>query len=206
MSEVQERDGRKPGGRGVLVGALAALVALVVLYAVVAVVFKSGRAQGLKPLATGEMSKLQVAKEDQPPPALTAEGPDGKAVNLAQFRGKVVVVNLWATWCAPCVKEMPTLAKLQADYGAKGLQVLPVSLDKGDEIAKAKAFLADKPPLRFFHADYSLAFQLMPVEQGLPTTILYDRDGHERARLAGGADWSSPEARKVIDRLLAGKA
>ena len=205
MSGVQEDGGRGTGKRRWWIGAGAALLALVVLYAAVAVIFKSGGG-GLKPLATGEMAKLQVAGAPAPAPALVAEGPDGKPVTLSDLKGRVVVVNLWASWCAPCVKEMPTLARLQADYGSKGLQVLPISLDKGAEIDKARAFLADKAPLRFYHADYSLAFSLMPKEQGLPTTILYGRDGRERARLAGGADWTSPEARKVIDRLLAAGA
>ncbi|MEI9965493.1 MAG: TlpA disulfide reductase family protein [Caulobacteraceae bacterium] len=115
-----------------------------------------------------------------------------------------MLVNLWATWCAPCVKEMPTLAQLQSAYAGKPVKVMAVSLDKGDaDIAKARAFIADKPPLAFYHGDYALAFALNPPAEGLPTTIIYDRTGQERARLSGGADWSTPEARAVIDRLLA---
>ena len=81
--------------------------------------------------------------------------------------------------------------------------VAPISLDKGDaDIAKARAFIADKAPLKFYHGEYSLAFTITPPAEGLPTTILYDRTGRERARLSGGADWSTPEAHAVIDRLL----
>ena len=206
MSGVQNGGKRGRGARGLALGAGLALVALLLVYAAAGLLFKSDSGQGLKPLAKGEMAKLQVGAAGEPPPALQASGPDGKTVSLADLKGRVVVVNLWASWCAPCVKEMPTLAKLQADYAGKGLKVLPISLDKGDDVAKAKLFLADKPPLQFYHADYSLAFALMPTEQGLPTTILYDRTGREQARLAGGADWSSPEARAVIARLLAAKS
>jgi thiol-disulfide isomerase/thioredoxin len=116
----------------------------------------------------------------------------------------VVVVNLWATWCAPCVKEMPTLAKLQEAYAGKPVKVMAISLDKGQpDIDKARAFIADKAPLVFYHGDYGLAFSVDPPTEGLPTTLIYDRSGHERARLTGGADWSTPEARAVLDRVLA---
>ncbi len=149
------------------------------------------------------MAKLVVADKPAAQP-ISAEGPDGKTVNLADLKGDVVVVNLWASWCAPCVREMPTLAALQARYAGKPVKVLAISLDKGPEdLAKAKAFIADKPPLVFYRGDYGMAFSITPAAEGLPTTILVGRDGRERARLSGGADWSTPEARAVIDRLLA---
>ena len=85
--------------------------------------------------------------------------------------------------------------------------MLAISLDKGQpDIDKAKAFIADKQPLLFYHGEYSLAFAVDPPTEGLPTTILYDRAGRERARLSGGADWSTPEAHAVLDRLLAAKS
>jgi len=153
------------------------------------------------------MAKLEVADKPAAPAAITAEGPDGKLIDLRAFKGQVVVVNLWATWCAPCVKEMPTLARLQQEYAGKPVKVLAISLDKGaDDIAKAKSFIADKPPLGFYHGQYSLAFSIDPPAEGLPTTILYDREGRERARLAGGADWSTPQAKAVLDRLLSMKS
>jgi thiol-disulfide isomerase/thioredoxin len=152
------------------------------------------------------MAKLVVDDKPTPQP-LQAQGPDGKPMTLTEFRGQVVVVNLWATWCAPCVKEMPTLAQMQSRYAGKGVKVLPISLDKGEaDIAKAKAFIADKPPLAFYHGDYALAFALTPPTEGLPTTLLFDRSGKERARLVGGADWSTGQADKIVDRLLAEKS
>ena len=209
MSEVQN-DGGKPGSppsgkpAGLLWAALGLIAVLAVLYGAIALVFKSGREEGLKPLVTGEMAKLVVADKPGAPPNISAKGPDGEPVTLAGFKGQIVVVNLWATWCAPCVKEMPALAKLQSAYAGQAVKVVPISLDKGDaDIAKARAFIADKAPLRFYHGDYNLAFTVVdPPAEGLPTTILYDRTGHERARLSGGADWSTPEAHAVIDRLL----
>jgi len=160
--------------------------------------------EGLKSLAKGEMAKLVVPDKVPSPTDIGAQGPNGESVRLSDLKGQIVVVNLWATWCAPCVKEMPTLAKLQSDYAAKPVKVLAISLDKGPEdIAKAKAFIGAKPPLKYYHGEYSLAFAISPPAEGLPTTILYDRSGRERARLSGGADWSTPEARAVLDQLLA---
>jgi hypothetical protein len=102
---------------------------------------------------------------------------------------------------------MPTLAQLQSRYAGKPVKVLPISLDKGaDDIAKAKAFISDKAPLGFYHGDYAMAFAITPAAEGLPTTLIFDRSGRERARLEGGADWSTPEASRVIDALLAQKS
>ena len=204
MSEVQQGGGKTWGGKAKLVWAGLAIVAIVAaLYAGRSLIFKSAGDGDLKPLARGEMSKLVVADKPAAPPAIIAQTADGGTLSLADLNGQVVVVNLWATWCAPCVHEMPTLARLQAANAGKPVKVMAISLDKGDEdIAKARAFIADKRPLDYYRADYSLAFSLLPPEGGLPTTIIFDRQGHERARLAGGADWSTSDAQAVIDRLL----
>ena len=158
--------------------------------------------QGLEP--PPQLAALALEKAPQAAPDVAFTDAAGTRHALSTFRGRYVLLNLWATWCAPCVKEMPTLAKLQSEYAGKPVKVIAISLDKGDaDVAKARAFIADKAPLQFYHGDYSLAFSLTPAAEGLPTTLLFDRDGRERARLAGGADWSTPEAKAVIDRLLA---
>jgi thiol-disulfide isomerase/thioredoxin len=204
MSQVQNDGTQTPRKRGAIVWLLVGLIAVAAaLYGAIWFAAKSGHGAGLKDLAKGEMSKLVVAEKWTPPPAITAQDADGRTVTLSALKGQVVVVNLWATWCAPCVKEMPTLAKLQGAYAGQEVKVLPISLDKGPEdIAKAKAFIADKAPLKFYHGDYDLAFSLNPPAEGLPTTLIFDRNGRERARLSGGADWSTPEAKAVLDRVL----
>ena len=204
MSETQ--GGGSPAKRPNPLIALAAAVVLVAaLYAGYAVIFKP-HGGDLKSLATGAMARLTVAAKPAPQP-IQAQGPDGKPISLSDLKGQVVVVNLWATWCAPCKEEMPTLAKLQSRYAGKDVKVLPISLDKGDDnIAKAKAFIADKAPLGFYHGDYALAFAITPATEGLPTTLIFDRSGRERARLEGGADWSTAQADRVIDALLAEKS
>ena len=184
---------------------LALIVIVAALYAGYALLFKP-HGGDLKSLATGPMAKLVVDDKPMPQP-IQAQGPDGQAMKLSDFKGQVVVVNLWATWCAPCVKEMPTLAQMQTRYAGKGVKVLAISLDKGDgDIGKAKAFIANNAPLSFYHGDYALAFALTPPTEGLPTTLIFDRTGVERARLVNGADWSSGQADKVIDSLLAAKS
>ncbi|HTX49350.1 MAG TPA: TlpA disulfide reductase family protein [Caulobacteraceae bacterium] len=126
----------------------------------------------------------------------------GKTHTLAEFKGRAVVLNLWGTFCAPCVAEMPTLAKLAHETEGQPVVVLPVSVDPEGERANAEAFLARSPGLTFYSdPDYGLAFGLKPPVAGLPTTILIDRDGVVRARVAGGADWSGPAALKVVQAL-----
>jgi thiol-disulfide isomerase/thioredoxin len=203
MSETQ--GGGAPAGKSkALFAVVAAVVIVAALYAGYALVFKPRG--DLKSLATGPMAKLVVDAKPATQP-IQALGPDGKSLSLADFKGDVVVVNLWATWCAPCVKEMPTLAQLQSRYAGKPVKVLPISLDKGaDDIAKAKAFIADKAPLGFYRGDYAMAFAITPAAEGLPTTLIFDRAGRERARLEGGADWSTPQAGRIVDALLAEKS
>lgn len=160
-------------------------------------------APDLKALAKGEMAKLIVAETPAPPAAILIEGPNGKPIDLAAFKGKVTLVNLWATWCAPCKIEMPKLAALQAAYAGKPLAVVPVSLDREAAVPKARAFIAGLPPLAFHHAQMDVAFQLKPPAPGFPTTLILDKQGRERARLAADADWSGRDARAVVDALLA---
>ena len=138
----------------------------------------------------------------KPVPELTFLDANGSEVTLADFRGEVVVLNLWATWCAPCRREMPSLDRLQAKYGGDGLEVIALSLDRGD-IAKVRAFFDEL-------AISSLALYQDPkgrvgrelAAPGLPTTVVIDRAGQEVGRLLGPAEWDSPEALAVIERLM----
>ena len=157
----------------------------------------------LKSLATGGMAKLQETAP-KAPPAKTFVDAEGKALSLADLKGQVLVVNLWATWCAPCKQEMPTLAKLQAAYEGKPVKVVAISIDRLADTQAAKDFIAQNAPLAFYQeASMELPFLFQPEAQGFPTTLLYDKAGLERARVVGEADWSTPEAKAVVDRLLA---
>ncbi len=158
----------------------------------------------LKSLATGQMKSLTVEVSPAPAPAAPFTDAAGKTHTLAEFKGKVVVLNLWATWCAPCVEEMPTLAKLQTATQGQPVAIVPVSVDAADDVANAQAFIAKRPPLPFYSdPKYGLAFAFKPPAEGLPTTVLIDAAGNVRARVSGGADWSGPDAQKVIAALEA---
>lgn len=209
MSEPATSEEIRQAKRRQLFMLLAALVVvLAVLYGAIAL-FAKGRHHGgadLKPLATDGMSKMAVLDKPAAAPVDPIEGADGKPLTIADMKGKVVVLNLWATWCAPCRKEMPTLAQLQSAYAGKPVVIAAVSTDKDDDIAKARAFVGEHKPLAFYHVATAWAFGLAPPVQGFPTTLIFDKSGRERARVEGEADWSSVQARAVIDALLAEKA
>jgi thiol-disulfide isomerase/thioredoxin len=191
--------------RGPLAYALwgvALIGAAVVLYVIIHALIKPAGGGDLKALAKGEMAKLQPAATPAPEPATPFLDAGGKTVQLADLKAPIVVVNLWATWCAPCVKEMPTLARLAAAYPGRIL-VAPISMDRADDREKARAFIAQYPPLAFYQdTKLALPFALSPPAEGFPTTIIYDRLGHEKARLSAGADWDGPDAHAVFDALL----
>ena len=148
--------------------------------------------------------KLEHPADGQAPPAYVFKDADGKTVTPASFKGKVVVMNLWATWCAPCKLEMPTLAKLAQSYAGKPVEVVAVSIDKPDALEQAKAFIGQNAPLKLYNdPEGKLPFILKPSAVGMPTTLILGKDGLERGRISGEADWAGDGARKVIDKVLA---
>ena len=156
----------------------------------------------LQSLAKGEMKSLTVEAKPSPAPPTPFVDAAGKTHTLAEFKGKVVIANLWATWCAPCVQEMPTLARLAEQTRGQPVAIVPISLDREEDRANAEAFIAKRPPLPFYNdPKFALAYDVKPPAQGLPTTFLIDRSGIVRARVAGGADWSGPDALRVIEAL-----
>lgn len=158
----------------------------------------------LKDLAKGEMAKLTVPAEATVAPVQSFVDATGKTTRIADFKGRVTVVNIWATWCAPCVIEMPTLAKLAAEYKGEPVEVVAISIDRPQDADKAKAFIAKHAPLAFYHdPKMSMPFAMKPAAVGMPTTIIYGPDGMERARISGEADWSGKDAKAVIDKVLA---
>ena len=135
----------------------------------------------------------------QPAPDTVFKDPDGEAISLAEFKGVPTLVNLWASWCGPCVKELPTLDKLAAAHRIDGqLGVIAVSEDSGPQ-GSVKAFLAKLKVTdlgAFQDADMKLTDAL--GIQTMPTTILYDGAGQEVWRFVGDLDWTSAEARALL--------
>ena len=132
-------------------------------------------------------------------PATIFQDPDGGDISIAQFKGVPTLVNLWATWCGPCIKELPTLDKLAASHAVDGqLGVISVSQDTSDQKA-VKDFLANLgvKDIGAYH-DGSMALSSALGVQTMPTTVLYGSDGKEIWRYIGDLDWTGPEAVKLV--------
>jgi thiol-disulfide isomerase/thioredoxin len=140
----------------------------------------------------------------QAAPDATFFNPEGGEIDLAAFRGSPVLVNLWATWCAPCVKELPTINTVAREHDKDGaLGVIAVSQDMGEQ-GSVEAFLKKLKvdDLGAYH-DPKMALSGALDAQVLPTTILYDAEGKEVWRYVGDLDWTSDEARKLLAELPA---
>jgi thiol-disulfide isomerase/thioredoxin len=126
----------------------------------------------------------------------------GKERSLADWRGKVVLLNLWATWCLPCRKEMPALDRLQREMGSDTFQVVAVSVDRTG-LAGAKKFLADTGAETLaLYADPTARMGVTLRAAGLPATLLLDRQGREIGRLLGPAEWDGEDARRLIGAAM----
>lgn len=195
----------KARSRWALWAALALLAAggLVVLYVLFAASSKPDATSGLSRFATGEMSRLEVLQDPPPMPSRTLRTAEGGETTLAAYSGEILVVNLWATWCAPCMDEMPTLGALQRRFEGR-LKVIPISVDSEADLERAQRELADLSggSLPFLN-DMSRGVLFDVRAPGLPVTIIYDRNGRELARLAGGANWGGGEAETLMEAVIA---
>ena len=174
-----------------------------VLYTALIVAANAAAAEpALEALAEGDMKKLRFHETPKDVPEVTLSRADGGEAALSDYRGEPVVLNFWATWCAPCREEMPSLDRLQAEMGDRievvtvatgrnstagirrffeetGVEHLPMLIDPGQEMARNMAVL------------------------GLPVTVILDAEGREVARLTGGAEWDSESARAILAALAA---
>ena len=132
-------------------------------------------------------------------------GPDGAETSLAALEGKVVLMNLWATWCAPCITELPSLQRLQAKLHGEPFALVALSIDRNEVGAdKARALLRklELDELQFHHDSDGRVFRALGVEV-MPTTVVFDRSGREVSRLKGPADWDTPEAEALLRGFMA---
>ncbi len=164
-------------------------------------------ARKIAPLAHGEVAALTMATAPLKLPDLAFEDANGAPKKLSDFRGKTVLLNLWATWCVPCRKEMPALDRLQAKLGGANFQVVAVNIDTRDP-DKPKAFLSDAKltQLDSFSDAKAKVFQdLKSIGRalGMPTSVLVDSTGCEIATIAGPAEWDSDDAVKLIKAATA---
>jgi len=156
----------------------------------------------MAPLARGEVAAVGVAQTPKALPVLTFKDAVGADKTLADWRGRTVLLNLWATWCVPCRKEMPALDALEGKLGSPDFQVVAVNIDTRDP-DKPKAWLKDVgiKRLAYFADPEAKVFQdLKAVGRafGMPTTMLIDRQGCEIGTMAGPAEWASDDAVKLV--------
>jgi thiol-disulfide isomerase/thioredoxin len=160
----------------------------------------------IAPLAHGEVAALTMATTPLLLPDLAFEDADGKPKKLSDWRGRTVLVNLWATWCVPCRREMPALESLQTRLGGPDFEVVAVNIDTRDP-EKPKNFLKDAnlTRLNYFSDQKAKVFQDLKAigrALGMPTSVLVDGRGCEIATIAGPAEWASDDAVKLITAAM----
>jgi thiol-disulfide isomerase/thioredoxin len=171
--------------------------------AILAISGPVARAEGEKCVPKqGEIGQFQATSPPRPAPGEAFFDANDKARTFADYRGKGLIVNFWATWCAPCVKEMPSLDRLNAQLKADGIEVLTLSADRGGV-----------PIVRPFYEKNQLKTLPILIDKetnviralgvkGLPTTVLIDREGQEIGRVIGIAEWDSPKAVAFLRQCL----
>jgi thiol-disulfide isomerase/thioredoxin len=162
----------------------------------------------IAPLAHGEVAALAVAQTPFRVPNLAFKDAQGRDLTLADFRGRTILLNLWATWCVPCRREMPALDALQARLGGPKFQVVAVNIDQNDP-QKPLAFLKQVgvTHLAYYADDSAQVFEALKEAGkafGMPTTLIVDPKGCEIGNMAGPAEWSSDDGVKLVSGAIAG--
>lgn len=153
---------------------------------------------------SGGPAGFAIAAQPQPAPAAEFRNAGGKRLTLADFRGRVVLLNIWATWCGPCRAEMPSLDRLQALHQSDGLAVLAVSVDGGGAAPVRRFFQQSGIRNLSLYLDANNATARAFGARSIPTTLLIDRDGNLVGSLVGAMQWDSPDALALIRHYLDG--
>lgn len=213
-------DGQSPpisSGKALAILAVSALAGFAAVYATLsprdnAAIVKSQSAAtpakeaetpSASPAKPGEkMAAFVYKKAPEALPEITFNDASGKTLTLADFKGKTVLLNLWATWCAPCREEMPALDRLQKELGGDKFEVVALSLDRKGAEASQKFLDETKATNLKLYIDATGKQGTTLKIVGMPTTILIDNEGRELGRLAGPAEWDSADAKKLIEAAL----
>ena len=180
-------------------------MAAILVVGFVSIAFISGSNSGdqgsLSSYAQGEMRAFTSMDEPPAQPDVVYADASGNEVRLSDYRGQVILVNFWATWCGPCVEEMPALNRLQAEMGGDEFQVVTISLDRSLDDAVSFFERYDLAELPIIHDTHLASFTRIQTP-GLPTSILYDRQGREIGRLTAPAEWDSDDAQRLIQAAI----
>ena len=185
------------------VGGLVAAVAVVVIAVAALFLFRpdSGGPGGAPPVVGQVQNFIPASVPRQGPDAAWTNG-NGDQRTLADFAGKVVMVNFWASWCAPCLRELPSIDRLQAKMASDDFTVVAINIDReGLQVAQPFAQRLNLSSLSLYLDPRSIVSRAMGV-QVMPTTVLYDRTGRELGRLEGSAEWDTPEAQALLQYYI----
>ncbi|WP_245418078.1 thiol:disulfide interchange protein TlpA [Cohaesibacter haloalkalitolerans] len=166
----------------------------------------SDKITAIDPLIKGNVAALQTKGHPVDFNALAFKREDGSAVSLSDFKGKTLLLNIWATWCAPCRQEMPDLDELQATLGGDDFEVVTVNLDRKAP-GKPRAFF-DEIGIKHLTLYYDEKMEIFPALRskgmafGMPSTVLIDKDGCSLAHMAGPAAWASDEAKALVSAAI----
>ena len=200
----KKRAVRRATRAAIVVGGM--LLAPAVGWAAEACSASQARVDAIDPHIKGAIAALQTNGHPKDMSSLTFKREDGSAVSVADFKGKTLLFNLWATWCAPCRHEMPDLDELQASLGGDDFEVVTVSLDRKAP-GKARDFF-DEIKLKDLELFYDSSMKLFPALRkegmafGMPTTLIIDEDGCSIAHMAGPAAWADDQAKVMIKAAI----
>ncbi|WP_330083804.1 thiol:disulfide interchange protein TlpA [Methylocystis iwaonis] len=163
-------------------------------------------ADAVKDIAKGEVAAMTIAKKPEKLPDYAFTGPDGKPVALSAFKGKTVLLNVWATWCVPCRGEMPELDKLQAEEGSDKFQVVTVNIDTS-RLERPKKFFEEtgvKALTLYSDPKANIFFEMKQAGKalGLPVTVLVDPEGCQIGLMNGPANWHSADAKALVSKAV----
>jgi thiol-disulfide isomerase/thioredoxin len=207
-------------GRWRLASAVAALVILLVLAGIYGIAHRPSNpadaacrsavntAKRIAPLVRGEVAALALAQSPFQVPDLAFKDASGRDLRLADWRGRRVLLNLWATWCVPCRREMPALDALQALLGSADFEVVAVNIDTRDS-QKPLTFLKDVhiAHLAYYSDPSARVFEALKTAGkafGMPTTVIVDPSGCEIGTMAGPAEWASDDGVKLVSAAIRG--
>jgi thiol-disulfide isomerase/thioredoxin len=163
-------------------------------------------AEAVKDMAKGEVAAMNISKKPEKLPDLAFNDPDGKPVSLAAFKGKTLLLNVWATWCVPCRAEMPELDKLQGELGSDKFQVVAVNIDTSRPERPKKFFEDAGVKALTLYADpkANIFYELKQAGKalGLPVTMLIDPEGCQLGLMNGPAAWRSADGKALVTKAV----